>query len=148
MTIKHSERSKYTSTSLSSYVPNTWQNSDFSKTQLFNSSANCTALPPMSSSMLDKITTSDSSSSIDVEQDLGKVVPYDIATNNNFNLLGELNFSESRASDEKNNAKEKIPKINLENYEPVFLDFLQNFKENISDSPKYPDVAMPSKWFK
>ena len=43
---------------------------------------------------------------------------------------------------EKNKAKEeKIPKINQENYEPAFKDFLQNFKENLSDSPKYPDVA-------
>ena len=98
--IKQNEPEKdlksFTSTALSSSVPKTLQNSDFSKTQLFNSSANRTASPSMSSSMLDKITTSDSSSSKDVEQDLGKVVQYNIETNNNFKLLDDFNYSEFR----------------------------------------------------
>ena len=97
--------------------------------------------PSISSSMLDKITTSESSTIEEVEHDMrGSCIQYNIETNNNFKVLDDSENNESRASDEEK-VEEKVPKINLENYEATFKDFLQNFKENLSDSPKYPDVA-------
>ena len=77
----------------------------------------------------------------ELEHDLrNSCIQYNIETNNNFKILDESENIESRASDEEK-VEEKVPKINLENYEAAFKDFLQNFKENLSDSPKYPDVA-------
>ena len=107
-----------------------------------SSPAHCATSPSISSSsMLDKITKSESSTLEELEHDLrNSCIQYNIETNNNFKILDESENIESRASDEEK-VEEKVPKINLENYEAAFKDFLQNFKENLSDSPKYPDVA-------
>ena len=136
-----------TATSFLTSISKTSPNSELFKNQLLISPANCTASPSISTSRLDKI-TSDSSSSSEVitavkdEHALEKALQYTIETNNNFEFLDDSKNKESRASDRKGETNsEKIPKTNFANYEPAFKEFLQNFKEILSDSPKYPDVA-------
>ena len=70
---------------------------------------------------------------------------YSIETNNNFKVLDEENIqtaiSEQKVVAKHNNSDCKHPKVDNYNYKDAFKDFLQNFKEESCDDPKYQAVA-------
>ena len=75
-----------------------------------------------------------------------KDTKYNIETNNNFDVLAEPTVEASQVDQEvlaKNEKSVEIkpPKIDCDNYRVVFKDFLENFRENPSESPKYKLVA-------
>ena len=72
--------------------------------------------------------------------DLREEIKYSIETNNNFKVLdteANIPIVEVKAKTDE----EKKPKINHNNYRTEFEDFLRNYKEELQNSPKYPDVA-------
>ena len=68
-----------------------------------------------------------------VEKD---VIIYKVETNNNFDILGnQVNTSVNDATEEE---KTLELKVNPSNYKKNLISFLENFKENESELPKYP----------
>ena len=77
---------------------------------------------------------------------IGEDTKYNIETNNNFDVLAEPTINAFKV-DQKVLAKDvklvepKLPKIDCDNYKVAFKDFIENFRENTSESPKYLLVA-------
>ena len=67
---------------------------------------------------------------------------YNIETNNNFELVGDKMIKASKVVDTQQNVVDiKITKISKHNYTEAFEGFLTNYKDDLTDTPKYPGVA-------
>ena len=65
---------------------------------------------------------------------------YNIETNNNFEMLGKEKYTDSEATKDKEEVKDN--KVDHSNYKGFLKIFLENFKENPDDEPKYPQAAL------
>ena len=79
---------------------------------------------------------------VNLEHEDIKDVNYNVKTSNAFELLGEPSIDASKVKESVLDKLDSKPtKIDFENYQEAFEDFITNFKEDPSETPKYLTVA-------
>ena len=116
--------------------------------------ATVSSTPSSSTGYLSSISTNSCPQNNIISEDFIEVTNYNIETNNNFDVLSEpkIEAFKNKQKTNTNSIKQvenKLPKIDFDNYEEAFIDFLENFRETSEKLPKYIEVAsnmMQNNW--